>query len=163
MDNAFHDCSAQCWLHSHTALSPRNKEPQITLVHSGHSRQLGKWSFLSGWKKHKLIAVISFLSRSPGRLMAIFFPSQMPAGLPLWKLYVLHCTLLLPSDMGLHPYCQRIIFCHWVETSFPFYECESLTYQEHWRHTDLVFLFFWGLITCLILGFFLQIASSHTN
>lgn len=103
MDNAFHDYSAKCWLCSHAALSPRNKEPKMTLVHSGHSRQLGKWSFLSGWKKHELIAVISFFTLSAGRLMTMFFPLQMPACLPLRKLCIPHCTLMLPPDMGLHP------------------------------------------------------------
>lgn len=137
MDNAF-----QCWLCSHAALSLRNKEPKITLVHSGHSRQLGKWSFLLGWKKHELIAVISFLTHSAGRPMAMFFPLQMPACLQPWKLYVPHCALLLPPDMGLHLYCQGRMFYHWVETSLPPYEYESLTYQNTGDILILSFYFF---------------------
>lgn len=167
-DNAFHDCSAQGLLCSHTALSPRNQELRITLVHPGHSRQLGKWPFSSGWKKHELIAVISFLTHSEGRLMTMFFPSQMPACLQLQKLYVLHCALVLPPDVGLHPDCWRSMFCHWVETNLLPCECENLIYQEYSRQRDFVFLFFCCFLLMLLMIFLLcfvfpQLARSHTK
>lgn len=94
-----HACSAQCWLCSHAALSPRYSESKMILVHSGHSRQFGKWSFLSGQKKHKLIAVVSFLTLSAGRLMTMFFPLQMTACPPIAEMV---CSTLYPTAASRH-------------------------------------------------------------
>lgn len=74
MDNAFHDCFAQCWLCNRAALSLRNKEPKMTPVQSRHSRQSEKHHihFLDS-NPPELMAVISFLTCSAGKLMAMFF------------------------------------------------------------------------------------------
>lgn len=81
-------------------------------VHSGHSRQSEKCHihFLDR-KTPKLMAVISFLTHSAGKLVPMFFPSQNaimpPTEEPL-------CPSLLRPDTAL---CWRRRFVQWVETS----------------------------------------------
>lgn len=80
MDNAFHDCSAQCWLCSHAALSPGSQEPKITCKF-WTQQIVRKWSFLSGWKNHELIAVIKFpypFSRKTGGHVFSITDASMP-------------------------------------------------------------------------------------
>lgn len=54
----------------------------MTLVHPGHIRQLGKWSFLSGWKKTLIVHChqfpYPFSRKTDGHVFSIADASMSP-------------------------------------------------------------------------------------
>lgn len=136
MDNAFCDCFAQCWLCNRAALSLRNKEPKMTPVHSGQSRQLEKCHihFLDS-QTPELVAVIRFLMHSAGKLMAVFFHHRCHHA-SHWGIsascMVPYCCLLTQHYVLIAE--GECLSSEWRQASF----C-SLTYQECWSTLTLSF------------------------